>query len=237
MHLKILLAVLMLVFGSFNCGVFGQTKITFVDSSGAPVPTVDAVFFNGGQGQTIEIKNRSGTVQASKGVVAATAKGFQYSGGILDSKDLKIVLLRVDEVASSVRQEQVAPEKVRSMIWEVVFRAIPRSSLLAENQMLQHTAGAIARYDHDLAIALIDIDNLEIRTWPKSGGFHQAILKAQDLPAYAAKISSPETHEHAIFRLQKELVDVLLVDEETFWRNVSKPIQLEWPTRKYEPTF
>ena len=133
--------------------------------------------------------------------------------------------------------EQVAPEKVRSMIWEVVFRAIPRSSLLAENQMLQHTAGAIARYDHDLAIALIDIDNLEIRTWPKSGGFHQAILKAQDLPAYAAKISSPETHEHAIFRLQKELVDVLLVDEETFWRNVSKPIQLEWPTRKYEPTF
>ena len=187
MHLKILLAVLMLVFGSFNCGVFGQTKITFVDSSGAPVPTVDAVFFNGGQGQTIEIKNGSGTVQASKGVVAATAKGFQYSGGILDSKDLKIVLLRVDEVASSVRQEQVAPEKVRSMIWEVVFRAIPRSSLLAENQMLQHTAGAIARYDHDLALALIDIDNLEIRTWPKSGGFHQAILQPMPLKFRAQK--------------------------------------------------
>lgn len=579
MRLKILLAALTLAFGSlfasFNCNVVAQTKVTFVDSSGAPVPNVDAVFFNGslndGLGKTIEIKDGNGTVESLEGVVAATAEGYQYSGGIVDSKDLKVVLLGVDETAPTVRQisfplsdslrektraalisaikkrisevelqpfeisrhmrlagkldpkgtlewlkenklpkqetmqvnngiidgflredleaavdmldqikdpmfrtyklvsmmgelpekhvakpiieqqavaairnvkhaayrigmwaflaehyqisgredssqkiidlhleevqklpsdgwsglprsvfaalivekqsdvalkmiegikdpnekfraegrlafhccrtnpklaiellqryvapegrlfsaplqdrqkhvansrdatkivyrmageqtaaaeeladllkvpnerawalglialrlnqanpakaklildkaidtladpnadlnhlhtsgstmagllpiaEQVAPEKVHSMIWEAAFRAIPRSQLMASHQKLQHAAGAIARYDRDLAIALLDVDKLEPGYSTENTAFHQAILKAEDLPAYAAKISSPESVD--MFRHQEKLVDVLLADEETFWRSVSKPIQMEWPTHKYE---
>jgi len=559
MRIKILPAALMLIFGCFNFTVVGQTKVTFVDSSGTPVAAVDAVFFNSGLGKTVEVNGGIGTVQGSEGVVAATAEGFQYSGGILNSKELKIVLLREDETAPTVRQttfplsesdrvstgvalisaikkriadkelnpndtakqmmlagqldptgtlawlkeidlppqqtmavkhgiisgflsddieaaidmldqiedpmfrtyklvtllgelppqhaatpiiekqavaairsvkqpayriamwsalgehyqvsgqeelvqkivdlhlaeaqklpsdgwsafprsvfaaliveeqpdvalkmiegirdvnekyraesrlafhccrtnpklavellrryeaqeghgpntgdlvriahrmavehtvaaeelvnsievpngrawalglmamrlnetdpakaklllekaiktladpkadqnhlhtsgsimaglvpiaEQVAPEKVRSMIWESVFRAIPRNSILANNQKLQHAAGSIARYDRDLAIALIDTDKLELGYSTENTAFHQAVLKVENLPQYAARVSDPEAVD--AFRHQEKLVDVLLADEESFWQSVSKPIQMDWPKLKFE---
>ena len=62
--------------------------------------------------------------------------------------------------------------------------------------------------------------------------FHQAVLKVEDLPAYATRVSNPETVD--MLDHQKKLVDVLPADEETFWRSVSKPIQMDWPIPTFE---
>jgi len=127
--------------------------------------------------------------------------------------------------------QQVAPEKVRSMIWEAAFRAIPQNHTATANQKLQHAAGAIARFDRDLALALFDVEKLELGDSSENTAFHQAVLKVEDLPAYAARVTAAKTR---IFRHQQKLVDVLLADEETFWQSVSKPIQMDWPTLRFE---
>ena len=127
--------------------------------------------------------------------------------------------------------QQVAPEKVKSMIWEAAFRAIPQDHNATANQKLQHAAGAIARFDRDLALALFDVEKLELGDSSENTAFHQAVLKVEDLPAYAARVTAAKTR---IFRHQQKLVDVLLADEETFWQSVSKPIQMDWPTLRFE---
>ena len=127
--------------------------------------------------------------------------------------------------------QQVAPEKVKSMIWEAAFRAIPQDHNATANQKLQHAAGAIARFDRDLALALFDVEKLELGDSSENTAFHQAVLKVEDLPAYAARVTAAKT---SIFHHQQKLVDVLLADEETFWQSVSKPIQMDWPTLRFE---
>ena len=66
----------------------------------------------------------------------------------------------------------------------------------------------------------------------KNTAFHQAVLKVEDLLAYATRVSNPETVD--MLDHQKKLVDVLPADEETFWRSVSKPIQMDWPIPRFE---
>jgi len=72
MRTLILQATLVLVFTWLNGIAVGQTTVTFVDSSGAPVAAVDAVFFNGGFGKPIETKEGIGTVKGSEGVVGTS---------------------------------------------------------------------------------------------------------------------------------------------------------------------
>ena len=129
--------------------------------------------------------------------------------------------------------QDVCPEQVRSMIWQSVFHGIPKSRWVdgLSNQMkLQIAAGGIARYDVALAKALMTEKKIKIDRSYGSFAAHQFLIDPNGIGALIERgLESNERHH-----VKKQLASVLNCDEATFWKMVSKPMMLEWPTERFE---
>ncbi len=132
--------------------------------------------------------------------------------------------------------QRIDPAKVRPMIWQAVHVTLPKSrwvSGTSNRVKLQSVAGAIARYDLKLGQTLIGNQTLKpVNIFAKSA-FRQALLGPEKLLDYTNELLEHGDHPRQS-RLVQEVANLVTVGEASFWNSVSKPMMLDWPTRRFE---
>ncbi|MDB2687725.1 hypothetical protein N9Y42_11000 [Mariniblastus sp.] len=132
--------------------------------------------------------------------------------------------------------KDIAPEKMNSMIWQSVYLAVPRSrwnlGVRSKAALRQTTAAQISRYDRGIAIALAGDQAIE-----QTNNFGRTIsnliaLNFKALQDGMVRLDEVETRRGP--RSHGAAAYLLTATEESFWRSVSIPDYLEWPTEKFE---
>ena len=132
--------------------------------------------------------------------------------------------------------EQVAPGTIDSLIWQSVYLSLPRSRWRTGHGSkllkIQTAAAAIARYDTAIARILVGDKKIEIGSDVSRTATNQVVLNAEGLPEFLKRLNKV-SHSSAA---QPRVVAARLLkcNEAQFWKTVSKPTWLNWPTRNYE---
>lgn len=129
--------------------------------------------------------------------------------------------------------QDVCPEKVESMIWQSVFHGIPKSRWIdgpSKYMKLQIAAGGIARYNAELAKALIKGRKFQIDRSNKFFAAHQFMIDPDSVGELIQRSMDAEPRHNA----KDHFASVLNCDEASFWKMVSKPPWLDWPTERFE---
>ena len=132
--------------------------------------------------------------------------------------------------------ESVAPEKMHSMIWQSVYLAIPRSrwnigggSKLSKRQS---AAAAISRYDISIAKVLAGDKEIEIGSEPTRSAANQVALNLVELPEFFERLD--KVRHSSAFKPRQVVAEMLGGTHESFWKSVSTPNFLYWPTPNFE---
>ncbi len=131
--------------------------------------------------------------------------------------------------------QEVDPAKVRPMIWQAVFETLPRTRWVegtSNKVKIQSVAGAIARFDRDLATALVGQTEVELGNMFAESAARQALLDPSGLVEYTDRLCSQDTIRQN--RMLTKLTDLVTQSENDFWDSISKPGMLNWPSEKFE---
>ena len=132
--------------------------------------------------------------------------------------------------------KDIAPEKMNSMIWQSVYLAVPRSRWnsggVSKSALRQTTAAQISRYDRVIASALAGDQAIE-----QANNFGRTIpnliaLQFKSLSDELVRLDEVDTRLGP--RSRRAAAHLLTASEESFWRSVSNPEYLNWPTEKFE---
>ena len=132
--------------------------------------------------------------------------------------------------------ENVAPEKINSLIWQSVYLSLPRSRWNtgggSKALKIQSAAAAIARYDMAIAKALVGDKAIEIGSDVSRSATNQVALDATGLPDFLKRLD--QVRHSGAFQPRQVAAGLLTSNQEQFWKTVSKPTFLNWPTRNFE---
>ena len=131
--------------------------------------------------------------------------------------------------------QDVDPAKVQPMMWQAIFETLPRTRWVrgASNKIkIQSVAGAIARYDVELGRALVGKTEIELGSIFSESAARQALLAPSGMVDYTEKLCSSELTRQN--QMLEKLTDLVTQSEGEFWKSISQPESLNWPTRKFE---
>ena len=133
--------------------------------------------------------------------------------------------------------EKLAPEKMRSLIWQTVYLAQPKSRWNDNGPTplthIQNAAATISRYDRQLANAL-DIGEQEVpRNFdPTRSATNFITLKPEQLTEFLKDLEEQRTSN--ALRPRETVIEMLMGTDAEFWAAVSKPSFLQYLSDRFE---
>ena len=134
--------------------------------------------------------------------------------------------------------EELSPASLDEMIWQSVWSALPHTRWSDGGETfsirMQGVAAAVARYDGELASALAEAIGPAIRTSGQFGAkdaINRIVLEEpESLVAFLEELPFTGPNVRGIEAIAKAVV----ANKEEFWKMVSQPRFLQYPTGKFE---